>query len=156
MKKTLILFVLLFSLSCYAQENLVIDFSINKEKEALYIYIKNNSDSTFIIHNGRGSIHQIWEYDGSRVFISDKKKENYDWDNEMYFPIRSYTGENWHMKKHRPEIIFPNKDCLMDITGIRKGILTKDSVYVRLELYFRSKQIKRIIKEKWVPVIYTH
>ena len=41
MKYHYFIFLFLFSLSCYSQESLVIDFSISKEKEALFIHIKN-------------------------------------------------------------------------------------------------------------------
>ena len=52
----------------------MIDFSISKEKEALFIHIKNESDSTFYLHNGGRILHRIEDHRGSCIFISDKKK----------------------------------------------------------------------------------
>ena len=92
MKYHYFIFLFLFSLSCHSQESLKIDFSKSKEIEALIIHIKNESDSTFYLHNGGRFLHRNEDLRGSCIFIRDKKKVYYA-GSEMYFPINSYTGE---------------------------------------------------------------
>ena len=99
MKTSAFLLMLLFSLSCYSQKNIDISFSISKEKETLFIHIENKSDSVIAIIN-HNFFHRIEDYEGSRVYISDKKKEWYSASDEMYFPINSSEkGEKWYKKK---------------------------------------------------------
>ena len=88
MKTSIFLLMLLFSLSCYSQKNIDISFSISKEKETLFIHIENKSDSVITIINHR-VLHRVEDYEGSRVYISDKKKEWYSASDEMYIPINS-------------------------------------------------------------------
>ena len=99
MKTSIFLLMLLFSLSCYSQKNIDVSFSISKEKETLFIHIENKSDSVMLIKNGH-IIHRIEEYEGSRVYISDQRKERYRRD-EMFVPINSYNkGEKWYNKNN--------------------------------------------------------
>ena len=98
MKTSIFLLMLLFSLSCYSQKNIDIYFSINKEKETLFIHIENKSDSVIAIIN-HDFIHRIEDYEGSRVYISDQKKEWYSASDEMYLPINSSEKvEKWYKK----------------------------------------------------------
>ena len=131
-----------------------ISFSINKEKEALFIHFTNESDNLFLISNNHIPIHRVWDVDKSKVFISDQKKEHYDWNEEMYFPVNNITGEKWYMKKGRIGIIKPREETVMDITGIRKGMLHHKELYVCAELLIAVQPgIKAyIIVEQWVPV----
>lgn len=155
MKYYCFIFLFLFSLSCHSQESLKIDFSISKENEALFIHIKNESDSTFYLHNGGRILHRIEDHRGSCIFISDKKKDYYA-RSEMYFPINSYTGEKWFEKECLLGEIKPLQESVMDIIGIRKNLLEKDKVYVKLSLiicHFSDLRKKRhMIVEKWVSV----
>ena len=160
MKTSVFLLMLLFSLSCYSQKNIDISFSISKEKETLFIHIENKSDSVITILNHR-VLHRVEDYEGSRVYISDKKKEWYSASDEMYIPINSSEkGQKWYYKEPLSDRIDPGQKKVMDITGIREGLLDKDSLYVRLILkvvyLFNNdkKNIKTslIISEQWVPV----
>ena len=131
-----------------------ISFSINKEKETLFIHFTNESDNLFLISNNQIPIHQVWDVDKSKVFISDQKKEHYDWNEEMYYPVSNITGENWYMKKGRIGIIKPREETVMDITGIRKGMLHHKELYVCAELLISCKPgIQAFMTvEQWVPV----
>ena len=160
MKTSVFLLMLLFSLSCYSQKNIDVSFSISKEKETLFIHIENKSDSVITIINHR-VLHRVEGYEGSRVYISDKKKEWYSASDEMYLPINSSEkGQKWYYKKPLSDRLDPGQKKVMDITGIREGLLDKDSLYVRLILkvvyLFNNdkKNIKTslIISEQWVPV----
>ena len=157
MKTSIFLLMLLFSLSCYSQKNIDISFSISKEKETLFIHIENKSDSVITIINHR-VLHRVEGYEGSRVYISDKKKEWYSASDEMYFPINSSEkGEKWYKKKHSPDRLDPGQKKVMDITGIREGLLNKDSLYVKLALrvsfiFNKCSEVSEIISEQWVPV----
>lgn len=157
MKTSIFLLMLLFSLSCYSQKNIDISFSISKEKETLFIHIENKSDSVIAIIN-HNFFHRIEDYEGSRVYISDKKKEWYSASDEMYFPINSSEkGEKWYKKKHSPDRLDPGQKKVMDITGIREGLLNKDSLYVKLALrvsfiFNKCSEVSEIISEQWVPV----
>ena len=164
MKTSAFLLMLLFSLSCYSQKNIDISFSISKEKETLFIHIENKSDSVMLIKNGH-IIHRIEEYEGSRVYISDQRKERYRRD-EMFVPINSYNkGEKWYNKKFYSEVINPRQKKVMEITGIaegnwvgiKDGFLDKDSLYVKLDLHVdynpkESDETTIIVFEQWVPV----
>jgi len=157
MKTSIFLLMLLFSLSCYSQKNIDISFSISKEKETLFIHIENKSDSVIAIIN-HNFFHRIEDYEGSRVYISDKKKEWYSASDEMYLPINSSEkGEKWYKKKHSPDRLDPGQKKVMDITGIREGLLNKDSLYVKLALrvsfiFNKCSEVSEIISEQWVPV----
>ena len=157
MKTSIFLLMLLFSLSCYSQKNIDISFSISKEKETLFIHIENKSDSVIAIIN-HDFIHRIEDYEGSRVYISDQKKEWYSASDEMYLPINSSEkGEKWYKKKHSPDRLDPGQKKVMDITGIREGLLNKDSLYVKLALrvsfiFNKCSEVSEIISEQWVPV----
>ena len=157
MKTSIFLLMLLFSLSCYSRKNIDISFSISKEKETLFIHIENKSDSVIAIIN-HDFIHRIEDYEGSRVYISDQKKEWYSASDEMYLPINSSEkGEKWYKKKHSPDRLDPGQKKVMDITGIREGLLNKDSLYVKLALrvsfiFNKCSEVSEIISEQWVPV----
>ena len=76
----------------------------------------------------------------------------------MYFPINSSEkGEKWYKKKHSPDRLDPGQKKVMDITGIREGLLNKDSLYVKLALrvsfiFNKCSEVSEIISEQWVPV----
>ena len=165
MKTSIFLLMLLFSLSCYSQKNIDISFSISKEKETLFIHIENKSDSVITILNHR-VLHRVEGYEGSRVYISDKKKEWYSASDEMYIPINSSEkGQKWYYKKFYSEVINPRQKKVMEITGIAEGnwvgikdaFLDKDSLYVKLDLHVdynpkESDETTIIVFEQWVPV----
>lgn len=157
MKRYIILLFSMFSISCFSQDNLKINLSINKAYRTLFINVKNESDSILYILNDVVFLHRHHELKWSRVYMSDEKKEYYKSSGEMYFPVQPYTGEICFDKKRVLITPVPAKGNLcLDITGIKKDLFAKNKIYVKLELYFTSDLIqppgKPMIVEQWVPV----
>lgn len=158
MKRYITLLLLsIFSISCFSQESLKIDLSINKVNRTLFINVLNGSDGTLYILNDNGYLHRHEDLKWSRVYISDEKKENYKSFGEMYFPVQPYTGEICFDKKR--VLITPvpaQKNLCLDIKGIKEDLLTKKNIYVKLVLYLTSDLVqtpkKPLIVEKWVSV----
>ena len=60
MKNYFLLLMLLFSLSCYSQDDRIkIDMSINRLQKGLIVKIKNLTDSVFVLLNGNGTTEPI-------------------------------------------------------------------------------------------------
>ena len=156
MKTSIFLLMLLFSLSCYSQKNFDVSFSISKEKETLFIHIENKSDSVICISNGN-ILHRIEDYLGSRVYISDQKKERYTYD-EMFIPINTFEKiGRINVNIFPEEKMNPKQKKVIKITGIadrKKDILNNNRLYVYLDLtcITPNEYVKREIFEQWVPV----
>lgn len=150
-------YVVLHNKEYKSQKPLKVDFSISKEKEALFIHVKNDSDSTLYILNDIGYLHRHEDLKWSHVYISNQKKEYYNSYGEMYFPIQIYTGEKWFDKKRVSITPIPSKEeRWLDISSFKKDLLSQKSVYVKLVLYLTADLTqaprKPMIVEKWVPV----
>lgn len=149
MKTSAFLLMLLFSLSCYAQDDSIkIDVSINRAKSGLFVKVKNESNTFFILPNGRGV-----DMYGSIAYIKAENDGIY-YDNRWKYLLPA-TGEVWYKKKIRMTPIRPNQEIILDILGIDKELLLKDKLYVKLYFVFRevgSRRFKRVNIEKWVPV----
>lgn len=161
MKNYFLLLMLLFSLSCYSQDDRIkIDMSINRLQKGLIVEIKNLTDSVFVLLNGNGTTEPILQMSkGNYAFIKVENDGIYK-ESKAYFPLLPQTGEVWYKKKNKSRTyIFPNEEVIIDLIGISEDFLSKDKLYVKLALPF----LKHVVGEKkftyeffdiekWVPV----
>ena len=129
------LLILLFSLSCYSQKRFDVNLSVNKEKRALYVEIKNNTDSVFALEGF--PFWESWLEDAkSNVYIAKEKPGN-DRTIDDYYPLLPATGEVWYKKEPKSRTyIKPQQTVLFDVIGINEELLSDNRVYVKLRLTF--------------------